>query len=97
MDIDDLLQQNMWDRLSYYGFMNEYETLGEWSAMKTFEHLAPEYDETGKEVSKVDVFAFGVVLLELITGRKTIENIDGQSYLSWVSSSAHGSGIVCRN
>ncbi|XP_042001835.1 probable serine/threonine-protein kinase PBL23 isoform X2 [Salvia splendens] len=73
--------------LSYYGFMTEYETSGERSgkrsAMKTFEHLAPEYDETGKEVSKADVFAFGVVLLELITGRKTIEDTDGQSYLRW--------------
>lgn len=79
---------NMCDQLSYYGFMNEYETLGERSAMKTYEHLAPEYDETGKEVSKADVFAFGMVLLELITGRKTIEDTDGQSYLRWVSSSS---------
>lgn len=77
---------NMWGQLSYYGFMNEYETPGEWSGKRSA-HLAPECDETGKEESKADVFAFGVLLLELITGRKTIEDTDGQSYLRWVSSS----------
>ncbi|KAH6818660.1 hypothetical protein C2S51_002263 [Perilla frutescens var. frutescens] len=76
--------------LSYYGLINQYEALGQSSgqlpkksAMRTFEHLAPEYHETGKELSKADVFSFGVVLLELITGRKTIEDTDGQSFLRW--------------
>lgn len=79
------------DQLSYYGFINQYEALGQssgqlpkQSALKTFEHLAPEYHETGKELSKADVFSFGVVLLELITGRKTVEDTDGQSFLRWV-------------
>lgn len=79
------------DQLSYYGFINQYEALGQssgqlpkLSALKTFEHLAPEYHETGKELSKADVFSFGVVLLELITGRKTVEDTDGQSFLRWV-------------
>ncbi|XP_073272409.1 probable serine/threonine-protein kinase PBL7 [Primulina huaijiensis] len=73
--------------ISYYGLsINQYEALGqssETTVLKTFEYLAPEYQETGIDLSKADVFSFGVVLLELITGRKTIEDTDGQTFLRW--------------
>ncbi|PKI54384.1 hypothetical protein CRG98_025171 [Punica granatum] len=39
----------------------------------TFGYLAPEYFQHGKVYDKTDVYALGVVLLELITGRKPIE------------------------
>nr|XP_043639402.1 receptor-like kinase TMK4 [Erigeron canadensis] len=39
----------------------------------TFGYLAPEYATTGRVTTKVDVYAFGVILMQLITGRKAID------------------------
>ncbi|EOA30137.1 hypothetical protein CARUB_v10013244mg [Capsella rubella] len=39
----------------------------------TIGHIAPEYLSTGKSSEKTDVFGYGVMLLELITGQKAFD------------------------
>ncbi|CAI9098478.1 OLC1v1035130C2 [Oldenlandia corymbosa var. corymbosa] len=48
----------------------------------TFGHLAPEYFMHGVVDEKTDVFAFGVFLLELISGKKPVDGTH-QSLHSW--------------
>ncbi|KAI4983277.1 hypothetical protein ZWY2020_023769, partial [Hordeum vulgare] len=39
----------------------------------TVGHIAPEYLSTGQSSEKIDVFGFGVLLVELITGQKALD------------------------
>lgn len=56
--------------------------------MGTHGYCAPEYALTGKLTMKSDIFSFGVVLLEIITGRKAIDeskSAEEQNLVTWVS------------
>lgn len=49
--------------------------------------MAPEYASSGKLTEKSDVFSFGVVLLELVTGRKPVDTsqpLGDESLVEWV-------------
>ncbi|KAK1560216.1 hypothetical protein Q3G72_023670 [Acer saccharum] len=55
----------------------------------TIGHIAPEYLSTGKSSEKTDVFGYGVMLLELITGQRAFDlarlaNNDDVMLLDWV-------------
>ncbi|XP_020587769.1 probable LRR receptor-like serine/threonine-protein kinase At5g45780 [Phalaenopsis equestris] len=54
----------------------------------TVGHIAPEYLSTGQSSEKTDVFGFGVLLLEMITGQRTLFSGNGGAQkgviLDWV-------------
>lgn len=65
----------------------------------TVGHIAPEYLSTGQSSEKTDVFGFGILLLELITGQRALEfgkaaNQKG-AMLDWVSTSLLQIYISC--
>ncbi|KAG8384165.1 hypothetical protein BUALT_Bualt04G0089800 [Buddleja alternifolia] len=63
----------------------------------TFGYLAPEYFQHGKVSDKTDIYAFGVVLLELITGRKPIESKRGpgeENLVLWAKPLLHQQGCL---
>ncbi|KAL8153156.1 hypothetical protein V2J09_010916 [Rumex salicifolius] len=71
-----LLDNNFEAKVADFGlakFSYDTDTHVSTRVMGTFGYLAPEYASSGKLTEKSDVFSFGIVLLELITGRRPID------------------------
>ncbi|KZV16486.1 putative receptor-like protein kinase [Dorcoceras hygrometricum] len=86
-----LLDQDLNAKLSDFGLAREGPT-GDQSHVSTAPigthgYAAPEYIETGRVTFKSDVWSFGVVVYEIITGRRTLERnlpLGEQKLLEWV-------------
>ncbi|PKA51911.1 Serine/threonine-protein kinase PBS1 [Apostasia shenzhenica] len=67
--------------------------------MGTYGYCAPEYAMTGQLTIKSDIYSFGVVLLELITGRRAIDTsktAGEQNLVAWVSSLPRSQIVIIR-
>ncbi|MCD7461005.1 hypothetical protein HAX54_044984 [Datura stramonium] len=68
-----LLDSNIRAKIANFSLAKETDTSGTTCELVgTTGYMAPEYVETGSVTSKMDIYAFGVVLLELVTGKDAV-------------------------
>ncbi|XP_044493504.1 probable serine/threonine-protein kinase PBL19 [Mangifera indica] len=86
-----LLDENFKPKLSDFGLAREGPLTGRshvsTAVVGTYGYAAPDYIETGHLTAKSDVWSFGVVLYEILTGRRSLERNrpkSEQKLLEWV-------------
>ncbi|KAL6125761.1 hypothetical protein ACLB2K_073815 [Fragaria x ananassa] len=86
-----LLDENFKPKLSDFGLAREGPMVGHThvstAVVGTYGYAAPDYIETGHLTSKSDVWSIGVVLYEILTGRRSLERNrprTEQKLLEWV-------------
>ncbi|CAN4079577.1 unnamed protein product [Withania somnifera] len=78
-----LLNRHLRAKISNFSLARSADNEGQISSSIKFVegrngYLAPEYIETGQVTPKIDIYAFGIVLLEIITGKGAAFEQDGK-------------------
>ncbi|XP_034229411.1 proline-rich receptor-like protein kinase PERK13 isoform X2 [Prunus dulcis] len=83
--LDDVFEAQVAD-FGLAKLTNDTNTHVSTRVMGTFGYMAPEYASSGKLTDRSDVFSFGVVLLELVTGCKPVDTsrpLGDESLVEW--------------
>ncbi|OEL14588.1 putative LRR receptor-like serine/threonine-protein kinase [Dichanthelium oligosanthes] len=87
-----LLSNDMTAHISDFGlarFFDDVSAAGTSVVKGTIGYIAPEYAGGGKVMASGDVYAFGIILLEMFAGRRPTDDMfkDGMSIVSFVEAS----------
>ncbi|CAJ1807547.1 unnamed protein product [Sphenostylis stenocarpa] len=86
-----LIDGNLSARLGDFGLARLYnhgQVSHTTNVVGTIGYIAPELTRTGKASTKTDVYAFGVVLLEVVTGKRPLDS-DQFFLVEWVVENYH--------
>ncbi|RLN08733.1 uncharacterized protein C2845_PM11G08020 [Panicum miliaceum] len=86
-----LLDENLTPKLSDFGLAQLGQGSGNMPVaspmLGSFGCYAPEYDHSGQATMKSDVYNFGVVLVQLISGRRAVDTskpVTEQNVVTWI-------------
>ncbi|XP_047961823.1 receptor kinase-like protein Xa21 [Salvia hispanica] len=93
-----LLDQDMVAHLGDFGIgklFDDEEVVAQTQTLATIGYAAPELGMEGKVSTQGDVYSFGIMLLEMFTGKKPTDDMfDGEMRLKeWVSESLQGNSV----